>query len=234
VSFDICHRHGDTGRIARPWGFSVKHCDRLGSNWRETRDNDGSLESIPHSLKVACSRPSLWHDIHCFKFRCNKAALFVTIQLYCGPGSSVGITTGYGLDGSGIESPWGGGDVQTYRPALGPTHPASCTMGTGSFPGVKRGRGVTLTPHTLLMPWSRKSRAIPLLLLWAVRTVQSLSACKRVHFTLTFTLPLYCWLLSFRLQPVEAAHTSDTFTGECLWLSSPVNLMANVVVKPWN
>ena len=27
-------------------------------------------------------------------------------------------------------------------------HPASCTMGTGSFPGVKSGRDVTLTPHT--------------------------------------------------------------------------------------
>jgi len=40
-------------------------------------------------------------------------------------------------------------------------HPASCTMGTRSFPGVKRGRGVTLTPHPLLVPWSWKSRAIP-------------------------------------------------------------------------
>ena len=28
-------------------------------------------------------------------------------------------------------------------------HPVSCTMGTGSFPGVKSGRGVTLTPHSL-------------------------------------------------------------------------------------
>jgi len=45
-------------------------------------------------------------------------------------------------------------------------HPASCTMGTGSFPGVKSGQGVTLTPHPLLVPWSRKSRAIPLLPLW--------------------------------------------------------------------
>ena len=26
-------------------------------------------------------------------------------------------------------------------------HPASCTMGTGSFPGIKSGRGVTLTTH---------------------------------------------------------------------------------------
>jgi len=61
-------------------------------------------------------------------------------------------------------------------------HPASCAMGTGSFPGVKSGRGVTLTPHPLLVPWSRKSRAIALLPLWAVRPVQSLSACTRVHF----------------------------------------------------
>jgi len=29
-------------------------------------------------------------------------------------------------------------------------HPASWTMGTGSFPGVKSSRGVTLTPHPLL------------------------------------------------------------------------------------
>jgi hypothetical protein len=58
-------------------------------------------------------------------------------------------------------------------------HPASCTMGTGSFPRVKSGRGVTLAPHPLLVPWSWKSRAIPLLSLWAVRPVQRLSACTR-------------------------------------------------------
>jgi len=63
---------------------------------------------------------------------------------------------------------------------------ASCTMGTGSFSGVKSGRGVMLTPHPFLVPWSRKGRAIPLLPLWAVRPVQSLSACTRVHFTFTF------------------------------------------------
>ena len=36
------------------------------------------------------------------------------------------------------------------------------------------------------MPWSRKSRAIPLTPLWAVGPVQSLSACTRVHFNLTY------------------------------------------------
>jgi hypothetical protein len=40
-------------------------------------------------------------------------------------------------------------------------HPASCTMGIGSFPGVKSGWGVTLTPQPLLVPWSWKGRVIP-------------------------------------------------------------------------
>jgi hypothetical protein len=56
-------------------------------------------------------------------------------------------------------------------------HSVSCTMGTGSFPEVKSDRDVTLTPHPLLVLWSRKGRAIPLLPLWAVRPVQSLSVC---------------------------------------------------------
>ena len=39
-------------------------------------------------------------------------------------------------------------------------YPAAGTVGTGSFPGVNSGRGVTLTPYPLLVPWPRKSRAI--------------------------------------------------------------------------
>ena len=31
-------------------------------------------------------------------------------------------------------------------------NPASCKMGTESFPGVKSGWGVTLTPHPLIVP----------------------------------------------------------------------------------
>jgi hypothetical protein len=37
------------------------------------------------------------------------------------------------------------------------THQASCTMGTGSFPGVESGRGVTLTPHPFLVPRSKNT-----------------------------------------------------------------------------
>jgi hypothetical protein len=39
----------------------------------------------------------------------------------CGPGSSVGIATVYGLDGLGIESRWGRDFSHTSIPALGPT-----------------------------------------------------------------------------------------------------------------
>jgi hypothetical protein len=83
-----------------------------------------------------------------------------------GPGSSVGLATGYGLDGPGIESRWGRDFSHTFRPAPG-AHPASCTMGTGSCPGVKRpGRGADHPP--LLAPRSNMSSAIPLLPLWAL------------------------------------------------------------------
>jgi hypothetical protein len=43
--------------------------------------------------------------------------------LQVGRDSSVGIVTGYGLDGPGIESRWGRDFSHTSRPALGPTQP---------------------------------------------------------------------------------------------------------------
>jgi len=53
-----------------------------------------------------------------------------------GQDSSVGVATRYGLDDPGIEPR--GGEIFRTRP-----DPASHTMGTGSFPGLKRpGRGV--------------------------------------------------------------------------------------------
>ena len=65
----------------------------------------------------------------------------------CGPGSVVGIATGYGLEGPGIESR--GGEIFRTYPDW-PWGPPSLL----SFPGVKSGRGVTLTPHPFLVSWS--------------------------------------------------------------------------------
>jgi hypothetical protein len=78
-----------------------------------------------------------------------------------GPVSVVGIPTGHGLDGPGIESPWE--RLSAYVQAGPGAYPASCTISTGSFTGVKCGRGVELTTHPLLVSWSRKSGVIPLL-----------------------------------------------------------------------
>jgi len=58
-----------------------------------------------------------------------------------GRNSSIGIATRYGLDDTGIESPWGGArfslPVQTGTKA----HPASYTVGTGSMGVQKAARG---------------------------------------------------------------------------------------------
>jgi len=69
----------------------------------------------------------------------------------CGPGSSVGIATGYGLDGPRIESQWGRDFPHLSSPALAPTHPPVQWV-PGLSRGVKSDRGVTLTPHPLLVP----------------------------------------------------------------------------------
>jgi len=62
-------------------------------------------------------------------------------------------------------------------------------MCTGSFPGVKYGRGVLLTNHPLLVPLSWKSRAIPLPTLWATTG------------PVTGTLYLYSFLLGAESTP---------------------------------
>jgi hypothetical protein len=46
-------------------------------------------------------------------------------------------------------------------------------------------------PSPLLVPLSREGGAIPLLPLWAVRPVQSLSACTSVHFTFLYKCSLF-------------------------------------------
>jgi len=64
-----------------------------------------------------------------------------------GRDSSVGMETRYGLGGPGIEG-------QIFHTGSG-AHPASCTRGTGPFPGVKRTeRVVDHPPH--LAPRSNK------------------------------------------------------------------------------
>jgi len=75
----------------------------------------------------------------------------VFIFVFCGPSSVVGIATAYwSRDRIPVEARFSA-HVQTGPEA----HPASSTMGTASFPVVRCGRGVTLTPHPLLVSRSK-------------------------------------------------------------------------------
>ena len=66
--------------------------------------------------------------------------------LRCGPGSSLGIATGYGLDGPGIKSRWGARFCAPVQTGPG-AHPASCTMnGYRVFPGSKECPGRDADP----------------------------------------------------------------------------------------
>jgi len=71
--------------------------------------------------------------------------IYIIISLTGWPGSVVGMATTYGWTVRGSNP----GGARFFA------QPASCTMGTGSFPGVRCCRGVTLTPHLLLVPRSK-------------------------------------------------------------------------------
>ena len=56
-------------------------------------------------------------------FHSGFKGLNATLHNLSGPGSVIGIATGYGLDSPGIESRWGRDFPHLSRPALGPTQP---------------------------------------------------------------------------------------------------------------
>ena len=128
------------------------------------------------------------------------------ISYTCGPSSSVGTATDYGLDGPGIESRWGR-DFPPFQ--TGPVaHPSSCKMGTGSFPGVKCGWGVLLTTHPLLVlrSWKRSYTS--------THPLGHNRACNGV----TFPLISYTWSLklTFDLSNKNVTSTFYSFLFKSL------------------
>jgi hypothetical protein len=96
--------------------------------------------------------------------------IFIWNIIRCRPqtySATAGTAIRYRLYGLGIEFRWG---MKLSAPVqIGPgAHPASCTTGTRSFPGVKR-RGVALTAHPHLAP------RLPL---------RAFVACSRLNITL--------------------------------------------------
>ena len=152
----------------------------------------------------------------------------------------------YGLDGPGIESRWGrdrpwgppivlyngyrvfpggkerpGRDADSSPPssAVGHERVELCLYSSYGPYGLYRA-SVPVQGCTLPLPYSR---AIPLLLLWAVRPVQSLSACTRVHF-------IFLRLLAGIAQSVYRLATGWTVRG---WNPCGDEIFRTRPDRPW-
>jgi hypothetical protein len=132
---------GFSARVQTGHGAHQASCTMGTGSFPEVKSGQGVMLTT-HPLLVPWSRKgrvipllSLW-------------AVRPVQRLYnvSGPGSSVGIATELRAGRSGnrvpVEAKFSA-RVQTGHGA----HQASCTMGTGSFPEVKSGQGVTLTTH---------------------------------------------------------------------------------------
>jgi len=77
---------------------------------------------------------------------CNITGICLFHKSVDGPGSSVGIATGYGLDDPGIESRWGGGKIFRTCPDRPWGPPSLLYNGYRAFPGGKERPGRDADP----------------------------------------------------------------------------------------
>jgi len=97
------------------------------------------------------------------------------------------------------------------------------SMGTGSFPGVKCGRGVLLTTHLLLVPRSWKCTAISLPTLWAT------PGLNRDQFFLVNKIDVNlerCWNDADRKKKIPR---KETFPNTTLFTTNSILLYVDTV-----
>ena len=130
------------------------HMEIMGYTFRKLRWMDWFIDWLILSVYVYGS-VHRWSILIIVQRDATQSTLFIILQVH---------STYFGCQ----PHPSSVHKTVTTASGTGPgAHPASCKIGTGSFPGVKCGRGVLLTTHPLLVLRSWKSRAIPLPTLWA-------------------------------------------------------------------
>jgi len=108
------------------------------------------------------------------------------------PDSSVDVVTGYGLDGPGIESRWGRDFPHLSGPTLGRTQPPVQWVPGLSRSKERTGRGADPSPPSSAVV--KKEYSYTSTPPMGLRSVQSLSACKRVHLLYFIQTYLICLL----------------------------------------
>ena len=93
-----------------------KHCLCVNLLNTKLAMNPGLRGDTPASNRLRHGTSDLTDNTNCLNYKANLLTLF-------GQGSSVGIATGYGLDGPGIESRWRRDFPHLSRPPLGPALP---------------------------------------------------------------------------------------------------------------
>jgi hypothetical protein len=155
-------------------------------------------------------------------------------KLLCGPGSSVGIATGYRLDSPGIKSRWGWDFSHTSRPALGPTQPP--VQWVPGLPGGKTA-GALCWP-----PTPTKRRGWEWIELYLYSPSRPLVACYRVTFTFFYIsyyniIPCHLRLLKLVIPVFIPAWTVADLLN--LWrvlnltLIAPFQVKSDIVISHW-
>jgi hypothetical protein len=127
-------------------------------------------------LEVKCgpqpdTNPCLGSDNYSLHSSSHFSVFFLCTPVYP---SVLRLATGWTFRGS---NPGGEGEIFHTRPDRPlVTHPASYTMGIGSFPGGKAAGALCWPPTPIYVPRSWKGRAKPLLTLWVF------VACYRENF----------------------------------------------------